>query len=302
MTDRSSVPLNAFCVDVEEWFHVCAVETPYHDPATWNTAPARVEHNTDVLLALLDEAGAKGTFLCLGWLAEKYPNMIKRISDLGHEVGCHGYYHRLIYEQTPEAFREEIYRARQILQDVSGQDVVCFRAPGFSMKRECFWAYSILAELGMTTDVSIVPAQRDHGGVHDFPPDPFRLNTPSGDVVVFPVSVMRLARRTIPFSGGGYLRLFPLSVIRSGFRQNHHEGRPVMTYIHPREIDLDQPRLELPLWKRFKYYVGIAGCEGKLRHLLKTYAFTTVSNVLSSYPLHTVRFLRNGDIRTDQGI
>ena len=296
MTEPSSTPLNAFCVDAEEWFHVCAVETPYQDPGTWNMAPARVERNTDVLLGLLDEAGAKGTFLCLGWLAEKYPNMIKKISALGHEVGCHGYYHRLIYEQTPEVFREEIHRARQILQDVSGQEVVCFRAPGFSMKRECFWAYSILAELGVTTDVSIVPARREHGGVEDFSPDPFRLKTPSGDLTVFPVSVMQVAGRTIPFSGGGYLRLFPMGLIRRGFQQNHYQGRPVMTYIHPREIDIDQPRLKLPLRRQFKYYVGIAGCEGKLRELLQTYPFTTVSNVLGSYSLRTVRVLRDGDI------
>jgi len=280
VTDFSDNMLNAFCVDLEEWFHVCGVKTSYSNPASWAAAPSCVERDTEVLLRLLDEAGAKGTFLAVGWLAEKYPRLIERISRLGHEIGCHGYYHRLIYEQTPDEFRREVAASRRILQEASGQPVTCFRAPGFSMRRECFWAYPILAEQGIQIDVSIVPSPRDHGGVAGLSPLPFTLRTGGGKLSVFPVSVMRLAGRTTPFSGGGYLRLFPVALIQRGFRQAHRQGLPVMAYIHPREINPAQPRLKLPLLKSLKYYIGLSSCERKLRRLLGMYRFGTVSEVL----------------------
>jgi len=296
MNDSPKAPLNAFCVDLEEWFHVCGVHTIYRNPSDWENAPACVEKDTEVLLELLDEADTKGTFLTLGWLAEKYPELVKRVSDLGHEIGSHGYYHRLIFEQKPEEFRQVVSRSRKILQDVSGQEVTCFRAPGFSMKRECFWSYRILVEEGFQIDVSLVPAAREHGGVEGFSSAPFILQTDSGNLKVFPVSVMHVAGKTVPFSGGGYLRLFPISLIEYGYRQNHRQGLPVMSYIHPREINPSQPRLDLPFFKRFKYYVGLKQCENKLRHLLKIYRFATVSNVLSNYNSFLVRYLRNGNI------
>jgi len=283
VTNSTAAMLNAFCIDLEEWFHVCGVETPYRDPATWSQAPSYVEKDTDVLLGLLDEVGAKATFLSMGWLAERYPELIKRISDLGHGIGCHGYYHRLVFEQKPEEFRREISTARKILEDVSGQEVTCFRAPGFSITSECFWAYPILVEEGFQTDVSIVPASRDHGGIKDFSPVPFVMETDAGTLKVFPVSVMQFAGKTVPFSGGGYLRLFPLRLIHYGFRQTHRRGLPVMAYIHPREINPTQPRLDLPLLKRFKYYVGLESCERKLRSLLHTYRFGTISETLRNH-------------------
>lgn len=289
-------PLNAFCVDLEEWFHVCGADTPYLDPATWDRAPAFVERDTEVLLRLLSEAGTHGTFVVLGWIAEKYPQLIRRIASLGHEVGCHGYYHRLVFEQTPDEFRAELRRARDLIHQVSGQPVTCFRAPGFSMKKECFWALTILAEEGFTTDISIVPAARDHGGVAGFDPDPCMLRTPGGTLLVFPVSVMRMGGRTLPFSGGGYLRLYPLPFVRWGFRQNHRAGRPVMTYIHPREIDPAQPRMALPLLKRWKYYVGLESCEAKLATLLREYRFGTVAQVLERHPPRAVRELKGLEI------
>ncbi len=291
-----ALPVNAFCVDLEEWFHVCDVETPYMDPKSWDAAPAFVEKDTDVLLRLLADAKAHGTFVVVGWIAEKYPGLIRKIAAAGHEIGCHGYYHRLVYEQTPDEFRAEIRRARALLREVSGQPVTCFRAPGFSMTRDCFWALTVLAEEGFTTDISIVPASRDHGGVADMAPDTFRLRTPGGTLDVFPVSVMRVAGRVVPFSGGGYLRLYPLSFVRWGFRQNHRAGRPVMTYIHPREIDPAQPRLKLPALKGFKYYVGLDTCERKLAELLREYRFESVAEVLRLHPPRETRELRGREM------
>ena len=297
MSSAASEPLSSFCVDVEEWFHVCGVSTPFDDPATWDNAQSLVVRDTEVLMRLLDEVKVKATFLTVGWVAEKYPQLIKRLADAGHEIGCHGYLHRLVYSLTPEEFDEDIRRCLGVLRQISGQPVTTFRAPGFSMKRECFWAYPILRSHGITIDVSIVPAQRDHGGVDGFTRDPFLLHTKAGNITVMPVSVMRIAGRTIPFSGGGYLRLFPLPLIKYGYRQNHRAGRPCMFYIHPRELNINQPRLNLPWKKYFKYYVGIGRAQEKLRRILRTYRFTTVSEVIRSIDSLAEFELVDGDIR-----
>ena len=164
------------------------------------------------------------------------------------------------------------------------------------MVAECLWAYEILAEEGLTIDVSIVPAARDHGGIERFDRRPFLMRTCHGDLKVFPVSVMKMFGRVSPFSGGGYLRLFPMYVIKHGFRQNHAMGLPVMVYIHPREIDPTQPRLKLPRLKAFKYYVGLKGCHRKLTHLLETYPFGTVSEVVSEFQELPMRTLENGKL------
>ncbi|NNG00370.1 MAG: DUF3473 domain-containing protein [Desulfobacteraceae bacterium] len=289
------VMLDAFCVDLEDWFHICAVKTPYENPASWDSADSHIERHTDVLLGLLDEVGAKGTFFGVGWIANKHPRLIQKISDLGHEVGCHGYFHRLVYTQSPKAFREDLTRARKVLQDCSGKEVVTYRAPGFSMKRECFWAYEILAQEGFVIDVSIVPAVRDHGGVRGFFRSPFKLRTMDLGITVFPVSVMSIFGITTPFSGGGYLRLFPISLIKYGCHQIHKRRQPAMIYIHPREVDPNQPRLRLPIKRAFKYYVGLRTTIPKLKHLLRAYHFGTVSEVVKQLPhLPVYNLINNG--------
>lgn len=291
--------LNAFCIDLEEWFHICGVSTQYEDLSTWNKAPAHVVKDTEVIMRLLDEAGVKATFLAVGWIAERYPSLIKRLSDAGHEIGCHSYSHRLIYTLTPEEFKEDLVRSLGILREISGQSVNVFRAPGFSMKPESFWAYPILKEEGITVDVSVVPAVRDHGGIKGFMLDPFLLYTDKGELKIFPVSVLSIAGKTIPFSGGGYLRLFPLFIIKYGFRQNNSQGRPCMAYIHPREINTGQPRLKLPVKKYFKYYIGINSVESKLRILLKIYRFSSISETLANISSFPEYRLINGEIRKE---
>jgi len=292
--------VNAFCVDLEEWFHICGISTPYDDPSTWNDAPTHVVKDTEAIMKLLDEVGAKATFLTVGWIAERYPSLIKRLSDEGHEIGCHGYYHRLLYTMTPREFSEDLSRSLDVLRQISDQPVSVFRAPGFSMKRKCFWAHSILVKCGIQIDISVVPAVRDHGGIDGFTRDPFLLHTDSGQIKVFPVSVLKVVNKTIPFSGGGYLRLFPSAVTRYGFRQNHQQGRPCMVYIHPREINPKQPRLKLPLKKYFKYYVGIDSTMEKLRSLLRRYRFTTVSETLSSIDTFPEYEIADDEIRRKQ--
>ena len=285
-TDRG--PLNAFCVDLEEWFHSFGIRSRYNDPRTWDDAPSCVVADTEVLMRLLDDAGARGTFLTVGWVAKKHPDLIRRLAREGHEVGCHSYWHRLVFEMTPEEFDRDLADCLSVLRELTGQPVDTYRAPGFSVKTEAFWCYPIMRQHGITTDISVVPAQRDHGGIADFPRDPFLLETTAGDIRCFPVSVMTILGRRIPFSGGGYMRLFPQSLIHRGFRENHAQGRPGMSYIHPREINPDQPRLERPpFWnakesvKYLKYYINLGTTRRKLADMLRTFRFGTVREVLA---------------------
>jgi polysaccharide deacetylase family protein (PEP-CTERM system associated) len=288
-------PLNAFCVDLEEWFHGFGISDEYADPKTWDDAPSRVVADTEVLMRLLDDAGCRGTFLTVGWVARKHPDLIRRLAREGHEVGCHSYWHRLVYTLTPEEFEKDLVQSLDVLRDLTGQPVDTYRAPGFSVKADTFWCYPIMRKHGITTDISVVPAKRDHGGVANFPRDPFLMNTSAGDIRCFPVPVMTIAGRRIPFSGGGYLRLFPSSLIERGFRENHAAGRPGMSYIHPREINPQQPRLcKPPVWKPaqrlkyVKYYVNMHSTQPKLIRLLRTFRFTTVRDALASTRFATI--------------
>jgi polysaccharide deacetylase family protein (PEP-CTERM system associated) len=284
-------PLNAFCVDVEEWFHSFGFRTPYADPRTWDDAPSCVVATTENLMRLLDEAGVRGTFLTLGWIARKHPDLVTRLAREGHEVGCHGYWHRLVYELTPEQFEDDLRDALGLLRSLSGQPVAIHRAPSFSVTADALWCYPILRRHGVHTDVSIVPASRDCGGIAGLPRESFVIETGAGDVACFPMSVMTLFGRRVQFSGGGYLRLFPLSLVKAGFRENHAAGRPAQSYIHPREIDPGQPRLPRPpLWdvagnlKYLKYYVNMASTRPKLAALLRAFRFGTVGQVLERHP------------------
>ena len=273
-------PVNSFSVDLEEWFHICGISTEYDDPTSWDSAEPMVVRDTETLLGLLDEAEVKATFFTVGWIAQRYPNLVKRIADAGHEIGCHTHLHRLVYTMTPEQFDRDIEQCVEVLREVSGQPVTCFRAPGFSVKPECFWAFPIIRSHGLTVDVSVVPARRDHGGIDGFMRDPFRLHTEAGSLTIYPLSVMRFLDRTMQFSGGGYLRVLPMRLIHRGFRQNHREGRACMSYVHPREINPDQPRMKMPWKKYFKYYVGVGSVENKIRQLLQCYRFSTVHDVV----------------------
>jgi polysaccharide deacetylase family protein (PEP-CTERM system associated) len=281
--------LNAFCVDLEEWFHAFGgIAGRYADPNAWDDAVPCVVKDTETIMRMLDKAGTRGTFLTVGWVARKYPQLIRSLAREGHEIGCHSYWHRLVYELSPEQFEKDLVECLDVLRDVSGQPVDTYRAPGFSVKAEALWCYPIMRSHGITTDISVVPAKRDHGGISAFPRDPFLLETPQGDIRCFPVSVMTVAGRRIPFSGGGYLRLFPLWLIERGFRQNHKQGRPGMLYIHPREINPEQPRFDRPspyrvsaYLKYLKYYVNLESTVPKLESLLTTFRFTTVREVLA---------------------
>ena len=295
-SEKNGQILNAFCIDLEEWFHVCEASTPYDDPKTWDSAASHVVKDTEVILRLLDEAKAHATFLTVGWVAERHPELIRRLSNAGHEVGSHTHFHRLVYTLTPEEFEKEPEALARGL--ASGQ------RPG----RGRVSRPGIFHEAGMLLGLSYSAGKRYYCGrlrrasatrsrrYRRILPRSILLHTEAGALTVFPLSILSALGRRVPFSGGGYLRLFSMPIIKYGFRQNHRAGRPVMTYIHPREIDPQQPRLELPRMKGFKYYVNIATTEEKLRTLLKTYRFGTVTDTLAgvrSLPDHQ---LVDGDI------
>ncbi len=274
MSSRPGLP-NAFTVDVEEWFHMLdAAEAP--DPRSWEGLESRVEIGTERLLELLEEARVPATFFFLSWVAEQHPDLVRRVAHAGHEIATHGYAHRLVYQGDAASFREDTRRARGVLEDITGRRVAGYRAAGFSITRETPWAFDVLAEEGFRYDSSVFPAKRAHGGLDLDRERPFRIAGPSGlELWEFPIVPAPLwpgpgpGRLRVPFAGGGYLRLWPLGLLLRAARRLNRRGVPVTWYLHPREVDTEQPRLRLPWRRRFKYYVNLAGATQKLRGLLE---------------------------------
>jgi polysaccharide deacetylase family protein (PEP-CTERM system associated) len=259
---------DALTVDVEEWFHILDYEDA-PDPARWDGLESRVALGTDRILEILAGARVRGTFFFLGWVAERHPELARRVAAAGHEIATHGHRHRLVYKGTPADFREDARRARGVLEDQAGVPVQGYRAAGFSITADTPWAFDVLAEEGFRYDSSVFPAKRAHGGLEVARRRPFRISGPAGGSLwEFPIVPWDLGPLRLPFAGGGYFRLWPLALVRAGARAQHRDGVPVTWYLHPREVDPAQPRLALPLARRFKYYVGLRGAARKLERLL----------------------------------
>jgi polysaccharide deacetylase family protein (PEP-CTERM system associated) len=272
---------NALTVDVEDYFHVAAFARQI-DPATWDRFPLRVERNTRRLLDLLAEQGVRATFFVLGWVAERCPDLVRAIADQGHEVACHGYSHKLIYEQTPAVFREETVRAKACLEDQAQRPVLGYRAASYSITKRSLWALDILAELGFTYDSSIFPVRHDRYGIPDSPRWPYRLDTPIRDYLIeFPPSTLAVGGYRLPVGGGGYFRIYPYQVTRFALsRINRVEGHPFIFYLHPWEIDPEQPRIRAGWLSTFRHYTNLSRCEERLRHLLRDFQFAPATDVL----------------------
>ncbi len=277
-SDRTIV--NALSFDIEDWFHMVEIEA-VADPRTWPDLDSLVERYTEWIVQTVTEAKTRATFFMLGWIAERYPKLVKLIADSGHELGTHSYWHRKVYELTPDTFREDMKQSIDTIESAGGKRVLGFRAPSFSITPGSEWAFDVLHDLGLRYDASLFPARRGHGGypcpreAHDF------TGAPSGrPMPELPMSVMRVAGVRVPFSGGGYLRLLPPSLIRRGFRQLNRRGIPVVVYLHPRDFAPDCPRVPMSPHRRFKCYVGLAGTKDKLRMLLRHYRFDTCAAVL----------------------
>lgn len=278
--------LNALTIDVEDYFHVAAFARQI-DPKTWDSFSLRVEKNTDRILDLLGQRGVKATFFILGWVAERCPDLVKRIQGVGHEIGCHGYAHKAIYDGTYEDFECNLRRAKAVIENITGRALKSYRAPSFSITSRTMWALGVLAEEGFENDSSIFPIAHDLYGIPDAPRFPYIKVLDSEHVIKeFPPSTLRFCGRNFPIGGGGYLRLLPYAWTASAIRRlNKVEKQPVMVYFHPWEIDPDQPRIAATWRSRFRHYQNLDSTEKKLLKLLDNFSFSTMEEVLAGYEL-----------------
>lgn len=272
---------NALTIDVEDYFQVAALaEAVKWDD--WASMEYRVERNTDELLQLFSERGIKATFFVLGWVAERSPELVRRIHEAGHEVASHGYSHQLIYNQTPEVFREETRRSKQILEDALASPVSGYRAASYSITAQSRWALDILCEEGFTWDSSIFPVHHDRYGMPGTPHEPYILKAPGGGTLKeFPLSTCPIGTYRLPIAGGGYFRLFPYWLTQWGLHRINQAGQPFIFYLHPWEIDPGQPRLNVKPLSRFRHYNNLEKCKGRLERLLGAFRFSTVSDVFA---------------------
>ena len=271
---------NAMTVDVEDYFHV-SVFDGIVPRSSWASMESRVRANTERLLAMFDEFNVRGTFFVLGWVAERDPGLVRDIADRGHEIASHGYAHRLIYDQTPAAFREDVRRAKQLLEDAGGRFVAGFRAPSYSVTPRSLWALDILIEEGYRYDASIFPVRHDRYGIPVSPREPFPIERRAGVLMEVPGSTVRVGPLNLPIAGGGYFRIFPYEWTRRGIaRLNTLEEKAAVFYIHPWEIDPDQPRLQTGWLGRFRHYRNLEKTEDRLRALLSDFQFGTVAALL----------------------
>jgi len=273
--------VNAFTVDVEDYFHVAALSSVISRDS-WSSREYRVEANTERLLGVLAERGVHGTFFVLGWVAERSPALVRRIAAAGHEVACHGYAHQLVYRQGEREFREETVRAKGCLESLIGQPVLGYRAASFSVTPASLWALDVLIDLGFRYDSSVFPIHHDIYGLPGASPEPNRLKAPSGRTLVeFPMSAARFYGVPVPVSGGGYFRILPYWLTRAGLKQiNERSGRPFTFYVHPWELDPEQPRVDVGWFSRFRHYTNLTRCENRLRRILSEFSFTSMREAL----------------------
>jgi len=280
---------NALTVDVEEHFQVSAFEKVI-DPDGWDGFDSRVAANTRRTLQLIGSHGLTATFFVLGWVAKRHPDLVRRIAADGHEIACHGYGHQRISRQTPEAFRDDIRRAKALIEDLTGRAVKGYRAPSYSITRQTLWALDILIEEGFQYDSSIFPIVHDLYGIPGASPHPHRITRAGGTIIEFPPTTLRVSflgkTAAVPIAGGGYLRLFPGWFLDWGLRRvNRLEKQPVALYFHPWEIDPAQPRIaKAPLKSRLRHYLNLDKTETRLGRLFKRLSFAPMGAVLAGLP------------------
>lgn len=256
-----------FTVDVEEYFQVVAL-APYAPMDRWESFESRVEASVDELLELMARHRATGTFFTVGWVAERHPEMMRRIVAGGHEVASHTYDHQRITHQTPEHFRESVRKTKRIIEDITGSEVIGFRAPSFSIVPGYEWALDILIEEGHRYDSSLFPVRRKGYGYPGGKRDPYLIQRPAGRIAEFPPATLRVMGMTLPAAGGAYFRILPPGLVHAALRQAAGRGEPGTFYVHPWEWDPGQPRLEVPVLTRVRHYGGQGGVLGRIEELL----------------------------------
>ena len=276
-----SVVVNAMTIDVEDYFQVSAFDDVVSRDE-WEARPSRVVSNTMRLLQLLEDHSVKGTFFVLGWVANRFPALVRDIEAAGHELASHGYSHRIVYSQAPEEFREDVRRAKRTIEDASGQVVGGYRAPSFSITKDSLWALDVLIEEGYTYDASIFPIRHDRYGIPDAPRHRHVLTRPGGTLTEAPGSTVRVLGSNLPVAGGGYFRILPYWWTRWGIaRLNDAEAQPAIFYLHPWEIDPGQPRLNASGLSRFRHYRNLDKAEGRLKRLMTDFRFGMLKDVIA---------------------
>jgi polysaccharide deacetylase family protein (PEP-CTERM system associated) len=270
--------LNSITVDVEDYFHTEAMSSAV-PRVEWRQQTTRVEKNTQRMFDLFAARGVRGTFFFLGWVAEKFPGLVREAAKLGHELGCHSYWHRLVYRLTPDEFREDTKRAKQVIEDAAGLRVLGYRAPSFSLVTGTAWALEILAELGFTYDSSVHPIRHDTYDNPEAPRHPSRIA--GGALMEFPIATVAIAGHNFSVGGGAYLRILPYRYISWGLSRIASEKRSAVMYTHPWEIDPEQPRLRASARSRLRQYTGLRATADKLEKLMSDFRFAPIREVFS---------------------
>ena len=269
--------MNILTFDIEEWFHCDFISSDKN----WSNYEVRIHKSTDFILGILSKYNRKATFFILGWIAEKYPEVVKKIYAEGHEIGCHSMKHELIHRMTINQFREDTNRALNEIEQLLGEKVVLYRAPAFSITKDTPWAFEILNELGISHDASIFPSKHDYGGFPEFGnSQPSIIETNGIQIKEFPMNTYKFLNKTIVFSGGGFFRLFPYDLIKKWTAESDY----VMTYFHPRDFDKGQPMLQhLPLLRKFKSYYGLKRAGPKFEKYISDFNTTSILNISKNF-------------------
>lgn len=270
--------MKVLTIDLEDWFHILDFDET-ENITSWNKYDSRIEFGLEFILSALSASGYKATFFVLGWIAEKYPAIVKKILGDSHEIGCHSYSHLLIYKHSREKVKKDLEYSLRLLEDISGNKINYFRAPGFSITRDSNWAFDILVDLGFEVDSSIFPTSRGHGGYKNFPySTPCNIDINGSIIKELPINTVKILGKDIVFSGGGYFRMIPYPIQNTLYKQTEY----VMTYFHPRDFDAEQPVLNnLSLSRRFKSYVGLKGSRQKFNKLLSDFEFVDIKSAVS---------------------
>lgn len=266
--------MNILTFDVEEWFHLLDHSSTKGE-LQWANFESRLDLNMNKIFKLLEEKDQKATFFCLGWVAKNFPNIIKKIDSLGHEVATHSDKHQLVYEQSRKEFKDDLSSSIKSIEDITGKKVRTYRAPGFSIKEENKWAFEEIINHGIEIDCSIFPAKRSHGGFEEYGhSNPSILNIDGKELKEFPINLHKAFTKNLIFSGGGYFRLLPYPIIK--YLMNNSEY--VMSYFHPRDFDFEQPMIEdLSYFRKFKSYYGLKGSFNKLERLIEDFEFIDIN-------------------------
>jgi polysaccharide deacetylase family protein (PEP-CTERM system associated) len=279
------VPRSIFSIDVEDWFNLSG--TGFEPPVSqWDQLESRIERNLGALLELLAERGSTATCFVIGYFAKRFPHLVRDAVAAGHEIASHSYFHRLIYDMSAEEFYQDAVASRKLLEDICGKPVRGYRAPAFSVTEQTPWFFDRLAAAGYEYDSSVFPAPHQTGGLATAQLAPHRIETAAGALTEFPITVVRVLQQPMCFFGGGYLRLFPYRLIRSMGRRALGENRPIVFYIHPREIDPDQPRLPLSRRRRFTCYVNLRSTRPKLEHILRDFQVSSFEKYIAGASVH----------------